>query len=156
MADTFSQIYLHIVFAVRSREHLIKPSFSEELQKYITGIVKSHNCKILAIKAMTDHVHMFISYVPGSSVADMVRDVKAYSSEFIKKNWSNGFSWQQGYGVFSHSRSQINQVIQYIQNQEEHHRHKSFREEYMKILRDFAVEMGNKEAFEWIKDGENK
>ncbi|MGE5351124.1 MAG: IS200/IS605 family transposase [Acidobacteriota bacterium] len=157
MADTFSQVYLHIVFAVRHRDHLIRPSFSEELQKYMTGIVKRHGCKVLAIKAMADHVHLFISYVPGSSVSDMVREVKAYSSEFIKKkNWLSGFSWQQGYGVFSYSRSQISQVIQYIQNQEEHHRHKSFREEYMKILKDFAVEMKNKEVFDWIMEQEKK
>jgi len=157
MADTFSQIYLHIVFAVRFREHLIGPSFSEELQKYITGIVKRHGCKMLAIKAMPDHVHIFIFYVPGSSVADMVREIKAYSAEFIKKkNWSDGFSWQAGYGVFSYSRSQISQVINYIQNQEAHHGKRSFKEEYMKILKDFCVEMGNKEVFTWIEEQEKK
>jgi len=108
---------------------------------------------MLAIKAMPDHVHMFISYLPSSSVSEMMREVKSFSTEFIKrKGWANGFKWQEGYGVFSYSRSQISRVINYIQNQEERHRKRSFKEEYMKILKDFGVEYESKHVFRWMDE----
>ncbi|HEX2868437.1 MAG TPA: IS200/IS605 family transposase [Ignavibacteriales bacterium] len=154
-SDTFHQVYLHIVFAVKNREDMIRPDFSEELQKYMTGILQSKGNKMLAIKAMPDHVHMLISYLPRSSVSGIVRDVKSCSTEFIiRKGWSKDFKWQEGYGVFSYSRSHISQVISYIQNQEEHHRKRSFKEEYMKILKDFAVEYESKYLFRWIMEEE--
>ncbi|HEX2866888.1 MAG TPA: IS200/IS605 family transposase [Ignavibacteriales bacterium] len=156
-SDTFHQVYLHLVFAVKHREQMIRPSFSEELQKYMTGIVQKKGNKMLAIKAMPDHVHIFISHTPSSSISEMVKEVKAYSTEFIeRKGWSKGFKWQEGYGVFSYSRSHVSQVISYIQNQEEHHRHKSFKEEYIKILKDFDVEYEGKYLFRWIMEEEKK
>lgn len=156
-SNTFHQVYLHLVFAVKYREDIIRPDFSEELQKYMKGILQKSGNKILAIKAMADHVHMLISYQPRSSVSEIVRDVKSCSTEFIKrKGWSNGFKWQEGYGVFSYSRSHIRQVISYIQNQEEHHKKKSFKEEYMKILKDFAVEYDSKYVLSWVDEEEKK
>ncbi|MGE5351671.1 MAG: IS200/IS605 family transposase [Acidobacteriota bacterium] len=154
-SDTFHQVYLHLVFAVKYREEKIRPEFSEELQKYMTGILQKSGNKMLAIKAMPDHVHMLISYLPRSSVSEIMREVKSCSTEFIKrKGWSKKFKWQEGYGVFSYSRSHVSRVVSYIQNQEEHHRKKSFQEEYLKILKDFAVEYDSKYVFSWTDEEE--
>lgn len=157
MPDVFRQTYIHLIFAVKFREHLIRNSFSEALQKYITGIVQKRGNKMLAIKAMPDHVHIFIFYNPTCYIPDLVKEIKSYSTEYIKKmNWSNNFSWQSGYGVFSYSKSQISQVINYIQNQEKHHRHKSFKEEFLKILKDYKMEYNNDYLFNWICQEEKK
>ena len=156
MPDTYTQIYIHTVFAVSSRQSLIKPSFSDELEKYITGIVKNKGSRMLAIKAMTDHMHIFMALDPKTSVSDLMREVKSSSSGFIKKKFNyNLFSWQTGYGAFSYSKSQIDSVAKYILNQEEHHRHRTFKEEYMKILVDFGVDYDERYLFTWISDVED-
>jgi putative transposase len=142
MANTYTQIYIHIVFAVEGRQNLIKPEYNDELQKYITGIVTGQKHKLLAINNMPDHVHLLVGFRPDASLSDLVRDIKANSSRFInEKRWVLGrFSWQEGFGAFSYSRSQISTVIRYIQNQQAHHAKKSFREEYTQLLDKFGVE----------------
>jgi len=152
MANTYSQIYIHIVFAVKGRQNLIRVEIREELHKYITGIVTNRDQKLLSIFCMPDHSHLLIGLKPSISISDLVRDIKAGSSKFIndKKLIKGKFSWQEGFGVFSYSRSQIDTVIKYIQNQEKHHNKKSFKEEYIELLERFAIEYDEKYLFEWI------
>lgn len=152
MANTYSQIYIHIVFAVKGRQNLINPNIREELHKYITGIITNRDQKLLSIFCMPDHTHLLIGLKPSISISDLVRDIKAGSSKFIndKKLIKGKFSWQEGFGVFSYSRSQIDTVIKYIQNQEKHHHKKSFKEEYIDFLEKFAVEYDERYLFEWI------
>ena len=154
MPNTYSQVYIHIVFAVKGRQNLINPNIREELQKYITGIITNRDQKLLSIFCMPDHSHLLVGLKPSISISDLVRDIKAGSSKFIndKKLIKGKFSWQEGFGVFSYSRSQIENVIKYIQNQEKHHRKKSFKEEYIEFLEKFAVEYDVKYLFEWIDD----
>ena len=142
MANTYTQIYIHVVFAVEGRQNLIKTEYNDELQKYITGIVTAQKHKLIAINNMPDHVHLLVGQEPDLSLSDLVRDIKAYSSKFItEKGWVGGrFSWQKGFGAFSHSRSQLSVVIRYIQNQPQHHAKKSFREEYIELLEKFNVD----------------
>jgi len=149
MANTYTQIYLHIVFAVEGRQNLIMPEHNDELQKYITGIVSGQKQKLIAINNMRDHLHLLVSLRPDSSLSDLVRDVKAGSSKFInEKHWVAGrFSWQEGFGAFSHSRSQLGAVIRYIENQQKHHAKKSFREEYVELLEKFNVDYDKKYIF---------
>jgi len=142
MANTYTQIYIHVVFAVEGRQNLIKPEHNDELQKYITGIVSGQKQKLIAINNMLDHLHLLVGLRPDSSLSDLVRDIKAGSSKFINdKRWVVGrFSWQEGFGAFSYSRSQLGTVIRYIENQQEHHAKKSFRDEYVTLLEKFGVE----------------
>lgn len=142
MANTYTQIYLHVVFAVEGRQNLIKPEHNDELQKYITGIVSGQKQKLIAINNMPDHLHLLVGMRPDLSLSDLVRDVKACSSKFIKeKRWVAGrFSWQEGFGAFSYSRSQLGAVIRYIESQQKHHAMKSFREEYVELLEKFGVD----------------
>ena len=152
MANTYSQIYTHIVFAVKGRQNLINPNIREELHKYITGIITNRDQKLLSIFCMPDHTHLLIGLKPSISISDLVRDIKAGSSKFINdtKLIKGKFSWQEGFGVFSYSRSQIDTVIKYIQNQEKHHHKKSFKEEYLEFLKKFEIEYDEKYLFEWI------
>ncbi len=141
MANTYTQIYLHVVFAVEGRQNLISAEHNDELQKYIAGIVSGQKGKLIAINNLPDHVHVLIGLPPDLALSDLVRDVKAGSSAFIKrKRWVAGrFSWQEGFGAFSYSRSQLDTVIRYIQSQQKHHARKSFREEYVELLERFGV-----------------
>src|SRR5207247_2105255 len=136
MANTYTQIYIHVVFAVESRQSLIKPEHNDELQKYITGIVSGQKQKLIAINNVPDHVHLLTGLQPDLALSDLVRDIKAGSSGFVtRKRWVPGrFSWQEGFGAFSYSRSQLDSVIRYIQNQQKHHAKKSFRQEYIELL----------------------
>ena len=142
MANTYTQIYLHIVFAVEGRQSLLAPEHNDELQKYITGIVSAQKQKLITINNMPDHVHLLIGLRPDAALSDLVRDVKAGSSKFIhQQRWVAGrFAWQAGFGAFSHSRSQLGVVIRYIENQQKHHAKKSFRQEYIALLEKFGVE----------------
>ena len=142
MANTYTQIYIQVVFAVEGRQNLIASEHNDELQKYITGIVTAQRQKLIAINNMPDHLHMLVGLRPDSSLSDLVRDVKAGSSKFInEKRWVLGrFSWQEGFGAFSYSRSQLGTVIRYIENQQKHHAKKSFCEEYVALLEKFGVE----------------
>jgi putative transposase len=153
MPNTYTQIYVQIVFAVKGRQNLIAKQSREELHKYITGIVQKRGQKMLAIFAMPDHVHILIGMKTGIAISDLVRDIKAVSSKFINENnWVRGrFNWQEGYGAFSYSKSSIDTVIKYILNQEEHHKKQTFKEEYIEFLEKFEIENDEKYLFEWIE-----
>src|SRR5574341_498151 len=154
MANTYTQIYIHVVFAVQSRQNLIPKEHKEELHKYITGIVKNKGQKLIAINSMPDHVHILIGMKPSITLSDLVGDIKTGSSTFInEKRWIRGkFNWQVGFGAFSYSHSQLDAVVKYIQDQEKHHAKKSFREEYLDMLVKFNVEYDEKYLFKWIED----
>ena len=141
MANTYTQIYIQVIFAVEGRQSLLAPDHNDELQKYIAGIVSGRKQKLIAINNMLDHVHLSIGLRPDISLSELVRDVKACSSKFINgKRWVPGrFSWQEGFGAFSYSRSQLGAVIRYIENQQQHHSRKSFRQEYIELLERFEV-----------------
>lgn len=153
MPNTFSQIYIQIVFKVKGRQNLIQTKHKEELNKYISGIIANKRQKAIIVNGMPDHIHIFVGLQPSISISDLVRDVKNSSSKFInEKGWVNGkFSWQEGYGAFSYSHSQIENVYNYILNQEIHHQNKSFREEYLEFLKKFAVKYDEQYLFEWIE-----
>src|SRR6187551_3835790 len=139
MANTFSQIYLQFVFAVKNRQCMIAKENKEELHKYITGLVQNRKSKMLAIHCMPDHIHLFVGYKPVIAIPDFIKEVKVESNEFINnKKWTKSkFSWQEGYGVFSYSQSHIDSVVNYVLNQEEHHRKQTFKEEYHDFLKKF-------------------
>jgi len=149
MANTYTQIYIHVVFAMEGRQSLIAPEHNDELQKYITGIVTAQKQKLIAINNMPDHVHMLIGLKPDAALSDLVRDVKANSTKLINdKHWVMGrFGWQEGFGAFSYARSQLDTVIHYIQNQQKHHAEKSFRDEYVELLEKFGVEYDQRYIF---------
>jgi putative transposase len=153
MSNTYSQLYIQVVFAVKGRECFIKESFREELQKYITGIVTNKKQKLYAVYCMPDHVHLLISISPDMAISNLVRDIKSNSSSFIKeKKWVNSlFSWQEGFGAFSYSRSQTSNVVDYILNQREHHKKKTFQEEYLDFLQKFEVAFDERYLFEFYK-----
>ncbi|EHQ30471.1 IS200/IS605 family transposase [Mucilaginibacter paludis] len=152
MANTFSQIYLQFVFAVKNRENLIAKQYKEELHKYITGLVTNRKAKLLAVNCMPDHLHLFVGFKPVISISDFVKEIKVESNEFINdKKWVKGkFGWQEGYGVFSYSHSQIDNVVQYVMNQEIHHQKKTFRQEYTAMLQKFEIQYDEKYSFEFI------
>jgi REP-associated tyrosine transposase len=141
MANTYTQIYIQIIFAVEGRQSLIAPDHNDELQKYITGIVSAQRHKLIAINNVPDHLHLLVGLRPDAALSELIRDAKANSSRFInEKRWVMGrFSWQEGFGAFSYSRSQLGAVIRYIQNQQTHHAKKSFRDEYIQLLEKFGV-----------------
>lgn len=153
MANTYSQIFIQIVFAVQGRDNLIKESFRDELEKYICGIINGKKEKALAIYCMPDHVHILISIKPDTLISSLVRDIKSNSSAFIadKKFLPYKFNWQEGYGAFSYSKSQIDEVSKYIHNQPEHHKKRSFKEEYIALLKKFEIDYNEKYLFDWIE-----
>lgn len=151
MANTYSQIYIQIVFAVAGRLNLIEKEWRDELYKYITGIVKNNDQKLITIGGVENHIHILIGLKPNIALSDLVRDIKANSSRFIneKKFVKGKFSWQEGFGAFSYSHSQLDDVIKYIQNQEEHHKKNSFKDEYLKFLRKYEVDYNEKFLFDF-------
>ena len=151
MAGTFSQVYMQYVFAVKGRENLIKKTFEEELYKYIAGIVNGKEQKPLAINGMPDHIHVLVGLRPAMRISDLIRDIKNNSSNFINdKGWlKQKFSWQEGYGVFSYSESNYGKVIDYIKDQKKHHEKRTFREEYLLLLKRFNIPFEEKYLFEF-------
>lgn len=152
MANTYTRIYLQLVFSPRGRKNAIPVKHKEELQKYTTGIIQNRKHKLLAINFMPDHVHIFIGYQPAHPLPDLLRDIKANTSKFINENkWIPGrFQWQEGYGAFSYSHPQIPDIIKYINTQEEHHSKSSFKDEYLKLLEKYEVDYDPIYLFEWI------
>ena len=150
---TFSQIYIQVVFAVKNRNSLITPKWEEELHKYITGIVQNKGQKMLAINGIPNHIHFLIGMNPACRLSDLVREIKKSSNSFIKEKGfcKCKFEWQEGYGAFSYSHSALNNVINYIKNQKEHHRIKNFKEEYTNFLKIFQIEFKDEYLFEWIE-----
>jgi len=142
MANTYTQLYFHIVFAVKGRANLISVKWKEELYKYITGIITNKNQKLIAINGMPDHIHLLAGMKPDSNLSDLVRDIKANSSKFInEKKWALGkFEWQHGFGAFTIGHSQLDVIGNYIKNQKEHHKTLSFREEYIEFLKRYEID----------------
>ena len=150
MPNTYSKIYIQIVFAVQGRKKFVKESFREELQKYISGIIDGQKQKLYAIYCMPDHTHILVSLKPHIAISDLVRDIKSCSTTFIKeKNFERHFNWQDGFGAFSYSKSQAPKVVDYILNQPYHHKKKSFKEEYLDLLRIFEIDYEDKYLFEF-------
>lgn len=151
MANTYTQLYVQIVFAPKGRESLIPKKHKEQVNQYMTGVIQERKHKLIAIECMPDHVHIFVGLHPTQSIADLVSDIKTASSKFIKKqSWMPfAFSWQDGYGAFSYSRSHIDAVVKYILNQEEHHKKRTFREEYLDFLNKFEVPFDERFLFEF-------
>lgn len=156
MANTYTQIHIQLVFAVKGRESLIGKSWREELYQYITGIVQQHKHKMLAINGMPDHIHIFIGYHPTQTLPDLVEEIKTSSNKLIKTKRFTPFKfeWQAGYGAFSYSRSQVDAVVKYVLSQEEHHRNKTFREEYLEMLQKFEVPYKDEYLFDFLEDTE--
>lgn len=153
MANTYTQIYIQIVFAVQGRHNLISESNREQLEKYMCGIVSNKKSKPLAVYCNPDHTHILIGLHPSVSISDMARDIKANSSKFInEEKWIRGkFSWQEGFGAFSYSKSQIGAVAKYILNQHEHHKKKTFKEEYVNFLEKFKIDYNEKYLFDYYE-----
>lgn len=149
MPNTYSQIHIQTIFAVKSRIGIIRPQWKNDLYKYVTGIVRHYEHKLLAINGMPDHVHVFIGMRPEQSLSNLMQDIKGGSSKWInEQGFVNGrFEWQSGYGAFTYSKSHIRDVISYIENQEEHHRKTTFIEEYKALLREFAIEYDERYIF---------
>lgn len=154
MAGTYSRIYIQIVFAVKGRENLIRPNWEEQLYQYISGIVDNKGQKMLTINGMPDHIHFLIGMKPTCCLSDLVREIKKASNAFIKeKNFTPFlFQWQEGYGAFSYSHSELGKVIAYIENQKEHHKKHTFRDEYKALLTQFHIEHNDEYLFEWMDD----
>ena len=153
MPNTYTQIHIHFVFAVKSRQTLIQETILNRIEKYITGIVQNVGHKLLAIYCMPDHAHLFVGLRPDQSISDLMREVKSKSSELIniEKLTKKKFNWQEGYAAFSYSHSQVQNVINYILNQPEHHKKKTFKDEYFEFLKKFEISYDEKYLFEWIE-----
>ena len=149
MPNTYTQLYVHCVFAVKYRAAMLDTQWDDRLRLYISAIVQNNGHKMLAINNMPDHLHFFIGLNPKQSISDLLRLVKADSSEWINKEgfMRAKFHWQEGYGAFSHSKSQINSVVQYIHNQQVHHKKVGFLDEYVKMLTDFGVDFDERYLF---------
>ena len=152
MANTYTQIHIQAVFTLQNRECIIANQWKDELYKYITGIIQNYNHKLLAINGMPDHIHILFGMRPVQSISELMQQVKEDSSKWInKRNFIRSkFSWQEGYGAFSYSKSQIPQVIQYIEKQEEHHKKRTFIEEYKEFLEAFWIEYDERYIFKPI------
>ena len=157
MANTYTQIHIQAVFSVQHRTCIITKLWKDELYKYITGIIQTNRHKVLAINGMPDHIHIFFGMRPTQSLSDLMQDIKGGSSEWInkKKIIQGRFSWQEGYGAFSYSKSNVDNVIAYIKNQENHHRNKTFIEEYNEFLEKFEIDFDDRYIFKpvkWVED----
>ena len=153
MPGTFSQLYIQIVFAVGGRQNLIAKTWSEELYKYISGIITTKKQKSIIVNGMPDHIHVFIGLRPSTAVSDVVRDIKNNSTNFINKHHfvKGKFFWQEGFGAFSYSQSHIKTVYDYILLQEDHHLRKTFKEEYIEMLERFEIKYDERFLFDWIE-----
>jgi len=151
MPNTYTQLYVQVVFSVKGRHNFIFEDHRPELEKYICGIILNKKCKPLALYCNPDHTHIFIGLHPSVSVSDITRDIKANSSRFINENkWIKGkFFWQDGFGAFTYSKSHIDGVVKYILNQKEHHKKRTFKEEYLSLLKKFEIDYNEKYLFEW-------
>ncbi len=154
MANTYTQCYFQLVFAVKNRESFIRRTWKSKLEMYITGVVQNQHHKMLAIGAMPEHIHILIGYNVNYLIPDLVEEIKTSSNIWIKKEGFSGlsFGWQKGYGAFTYSHEQIYQVINYILSQEKHHREKLFREEYMDMLIRNNIEFRDEYVFDFFDE----
>ena len=152
MANTYTQIYVQIVFAVKGRKNLISENLREKVEKYICGIVSNKKSKPIAIYCNPDHLHILIGLHPTISISDMSRDIKANSSKWLNEQGMivGKFNWQEGFGAFTYSKSQIDSVVKYIMNQPEHHKKTTFKEEYIQFLKNFEIDYEEKYLYDWI------
>jgi len=153
MANTYTQIYIQVVIVVKGRNCLIPNDKKEMLYKYMTGIIQNKNHKLISINGISNHIHFLIGLNTAESLSELIKEVKRCSTNYInEKKWIKGkFSWQEGFGGFSYSRSQINRVVKYIENQEHHHKKKTFREEYIELLKKFEVTYNKKFIFKEVE-----
>jgi len=152
MADTYTQLYIQIIFAVKGRKNQIHEKIRVQIEKYICGIITNKKSKPIAIYCNPDHIHILIGIHPSVSISDITRDIKSNSSRWINENkMITSFAWQKGYGAFSYSKSQLNNVVNYILNQPEHHKVKSFHTEYLELLKEYKVQYDDKYLFEWLE-----
>lgn len=154
MANTYTQCYFHLVFAVRFRQALIQKEWREELEKYMTSIIQKHGHKLLAIYAEKDHIHILIGYNVNHLIPELVEEVKTSATHWIKRNHKTNsrFAWQKGYGAFTHCRSSLDNVVKYILNQENHHLEQSFKKEYLKMLEQYDVAYNDLYLFEFFEE----
>jgi putative transposase len=154
MANTYTQLYIQIVFSVKNRKALIANEFEERLYQYITGIIRKRKNKLIAINGMPDHIHIFIGLDPSQCLSDLVREIKKASTNKINelKLTKGKFEWQAGYGAFTYSASHIDKVVKYILNQKNHHKKKSFKTEYLQLLKAFEIEYNDQYLFDWFDD----
>ena len=152
MANTFTQLYVQMVFAVKNRQSLILPENKARIEQYICGIASNIYCDPVSIYCNPDHTHLLVSIKPVVSTANAIRDIKSFSSRFINENRlaKGHFEWQTGYGAFSYGKSQISKVKNYIDNQCEHHKKRSFKDEYVALLEAFEIEYDERYLFDWI------
>ena len=150
MANTYSQVYIHLVFAVQGRQHFVSENVRERLQQYLCGIALEYQHKPLAIYCMPDHTHFLVGLNPDQSIADLVQRLRAGSGKWLNEQrlLPGRFEWQRGYGAFSYARSQLDHAVRYILTQPEHHRRLSFRDEYLQLLERFEVEYDLRYVFE--------
>jgi len=152
MANSFSQLYVQMVFAVKNRQSLILSEKKDPIEKYICGIASNIKCKPIAIYCNPDHTHLLVSVKPVVCIADAIRDIKSFSSRHINEEQliSNHFEWQTGYGAFSYGQSQIDKVKAYIANQQAHHQTKTFKDEYLALLKAFQIDYDERYVFDWL------
>ena len=150
MANTYTQLYFHIVFAVKGRSNYISEQWKDELYKYISGIIANKDQKLMIVNGMPNHIHLLIGTKPNCNLSDLIRDIKANSSKWInEKKFTNfHFEWQTGFGAFTVSQSVVSNVIEYIKNQEEHHRKKTFKEEYVEFLKAYQIDFKDEYLFD--------
>ncbi|NBC26633.1 MAG: IS200/IS605 family transposase [Bacteroidetes bacterium] len=151
MPNTYSKLCTQIIFAVKGRSNFLQSEWREEIYKYISGIVDGKSQKLYAIGGMPDHIHLLIGYNPTVTISDLVRDIKSNSSAFVNRKIfkDTKFQWQSGFGAFSYGQSQISDVIRYIENQEDHHKHRTFKEEYIQFLNRYQIEYNIDYLFEF-------
>jgi len=153
MANTYTQVHIQAIFVVKNRQSIIRNEWEDELFKYITGIIQNNGHKVLQINGMPDHIHVFFGMRPNQSISELLQYIKKSSTDWINKKGflKQKFSWQAGYGAFSYAKSQVPSVINYIQNQKEHHTKKSFQEEYINFLKEFEVDYDERYIFKPIE-----
>lgn len=153
MANTYTQIYIQIVFAVKNRENLIVEPLRDELQKYFTGVIQNMGHKVLAIYCMPDHTHILVRFSPDCNFSEFVKSIKSATTRFINdRGWFRGrFAWQKGFGAFSYANSQVEHVVRYILNQPEHHKKNTFRDEYLAFLTKFQISFDEKYLFDFFE-----
>lgn len=152
MPNTYTQLHIHIVFAVQNRNSLITENIRERVEKYMSGIIDHKKQKLLAIYSMPDHTHLLIGIQPSIAISDLVKEIKTSTTNFIntEKLVTSKFAWQEGFGAFACSKSHTAHTIDYILKQSEKHKQKSFKEEYISFLKHYEIEYDEKYLFEWI------
>ena len=152
MANTYTQIHIQAVFAVQERNCIIREAWKDELYKYISGIVQNNGHRMLIINGMPDHIHLFFGMRPTQSLSELMQDIKGDSSKWINQKGfiKSHFSWQEGYGAFSYSKSSVDNVIDYVKNQAFHHRKKTFVEEYREFLDKFEIDFDERYIFKHV------